>query len=138
MSMENLMAFVEATLQDSALTAELGDAVSKTGTGNNSNSAVSVFATSRGFEVVPEEVEAFKAGMKSNLIASGELQGAELSDSELEMVSGGFAPGGCMPPPDDWYRKFPKTGTPTGGGPWSGSSVPPLPSPGKVEDLGLL
>ncbi|MEP1930635.1 MAG: hypothetical protein ABJN75_17825 [Hoeflea sp.] len=138
MSMENLMAFVEATLQDSALTAELGAAVA--GADIDSNSTVSAFATSRGFEVVPEEVAAFKGGMRSSLIASGDLQGDELSDDDLERVSGGIFAGGCMPPSDDWYKKFrtvPVPSGPPGSSDW-GTEIPPLPSPEKYRDLGLL
>jgi len=143
MSMENLMAFVEATLQDADLVAELSDAVTNTGDGVSSSSTVSAFATSRGFDVSQDEVEVFRVGMKSNLISSGELEGAELSDSELEMVSGGIMAGGCMPPPDDWFSRFPKAPDPAPALPGEvsipgGSDWGCMPPPNKLSQLGLL
>jgi hypothetical protein len=135
MSMGNLMAFVEATLQDSGFVAELSAVVKRAG--HDSTSAVSAFATTKGFEVAAKDVAALRAGMKSNMIANGVLESAELDDSELELIAGG-----SQFPPDDWFNKFPKAETHTDSSPQTGSGwdfpICVMPTPTNLKQLGLL
>lgn len=89
MSMGNFLEFVDRTLDDDGLLVELCRRVEHAPSFEETRSVVTKFASSQGFDVDENDAAMFEVGLKADLINSGALPNVELTEDELEFVSGG-------------------------------------------------